>query len=35
MTTQEMQQYIDTAIRSNFAGYTSESEEMMTRAGGE
>ena len=35
MTTLEIQQYIDTAIRSNFQGYTSESGEMETSAGGD
>lgn len=35
MTTEEIQQYIDTAISSNFDGYTSESEEMMTSEGGD
>ena len=35
MTTQEIQQYIDAAIRSNFEDYTSESGEMMTSAGGD
>jgi len=35
MTTQEIQQYIATAIRSNFDGYTTESGEMMTDAGGD
>ncbi len=35
MTTQEIQQYIDEAIRSNFDGYTSESGEMMTSAEGD
>lgn len=35
MTTQEIQEYIDAAIRSNFDGYTSESGEMMTSAGGD
>jgi hypothetical protein len=35
MTTQEIQQYIDAAISSNFDGYTSESGEMMTDAGGD
>lgn len=35
MTTQEIQQYIDAAIRSNFDGYTSQSGEMMTDEGGD
>lgn len=35
MTTQEIQQYIDNAVSSNFEGYTSESGEMMTSAGGD
>ncbi len=35
MTTQEIQQYIDTAISSKFEGYTSESGEMETSAGGD
>jgi hypothetical protein len=35
MTQQEIQQYIDTAIRSKFEGYTSESGEMMTSEGGD
>ena len=35
MTTQEIQQYIDTAIRSHFDDYTSESGEMETSAGGD
>ncbi len=35
MTHQEIQQYIDTAIRSNFESYTSESGEMMTSEGGD
>jgi hypothetical protein len=35
MTTQEIQQYIDAAICSNFADYSSESGEMMTSAGGD
>ena len=35
MTTQEIQQYIDTAISANFSGYTSESGEMMTSEGGD
>ena len=35
MTTQEIQQYIEAAIRSNFDDYTSESGEMMTSAGGD
>ncbi len=35
MTTEEIQQYIDTAIRSNFENHTSESGEMMTSEGGD
>lgn len=35
MTHQEIQQYIDTAIRSKFEHYTSESGEMMTSEGGD
>ena len=35
MTTQEIQQYIDAAISSNFADYTSESGEMTTSEGGD
>lgn len=35
MTTQEIQQYIDTAIRSKFQGYTAQSMEMMTSEGGD
>ncbi len=35
MTTEEIQQYIDTAIRSNFDGFTSESGEMMTSERGD
>ena len=35
MTTQEIQQYIDAAIRSHFEDYTSESGEMMTSEGGD
>lgn len=35
MTTQEIQQYIDTAIGANFEGLTSESGEMMTSEGGD
>ncbi|MES2982316.1 MAG: hypothetical protein V4727_08380 [Verrucomicrobiota bacterium] len=35
MTQQEIQQYIDTAIRSKFESYTSESGEMMTSEGGD
>jgi hypothetical protein len=35
MTTQEIQQYIEAAIRSTFDDYTSESGEMMTSAGGD
>ena len=35
MTTEEIQQYIDAAIGSRFEGFTSESGEMMTSAGGD
>jgi len=35
MTTREIQHYIDVAISSHFDGYTSESGEMMTSAGGD
>lgn len=35
MTTVEIQQYIDTAIQSNFDGYTTESGEMMTSEEGD
>ena len=35
MNSQEIQQYIDAAIRSNFDGYTTESGEMMTSEGGD
>lgn len=35
MTTQEIQQYIETAIGSNYADFTSESGEIMTSAGGD
>jgi len=35
MTTQEIQNYIETAIGSKFDGYTSESMEMMTSEGGD
>lgn len=35
MTTEEIQQYIEKAIRSNFTGHTSESGEMMTSEGGD
>ncbi len=35
MTDQEIQNYIDTSIRSNFHGYTTESGEMMTSEGGD
>ncbi|MFD2257008.1 hypothetical protein ACFSSA_09990 [Luteolibacter algae] len=35
MTTQEIQQYVDTAIRNNFRDYIAESGEMMTSAGGD
>jgi hypothetical protein len=35
MNTQEIQQYIDAAIGSNFEGFTSESGEVMTSEGGD
>ncbi|BDS07558.1 hypothetical protein NT6N_25980 [Oceaniferula spumae] len=35
MRTQEIQQYIDEAIHSNFEDVTSESGEMMTSEGGD
>ena len=35
MNTQEIQQYIDAAIGSNFEDFTSESGEVMTSAGGD
>lgn len=35
MNTQEIQQYIDTAIGSKFEDFTSESGEVMTSAGGD
>lgn len=35
MTTEEIQQYVDAAIASNFDGYTTESGEMETSAGGD
>jgi hypothetical protein len=35
MTTQEIQEYIDTAISSNFEGYLSQSGEMMTSEEGD
>lgn len=35
MTTEEIQQYINAAIRSNFDCYTTESGEMETSAGGD
>lgn len=35
MTTQEIQQYVNTAIETHFDGYTSESDEMMTSEGGD
>lgn len=35
MTTEEIQQHIDTAIHANFEGYTTESGEMMTSEGGD
>ena len=35
MNTQEIQQYINTAITSKFDNFTSESDEMMTSEGGD
>ena len=35
MTTQEIQQYIETAISTKFDGFTSESEEIPTSPGGD
>lgn len=35
MNHQEIQQYIDTAIRAKFQNYTSQSGEMMTSEGGD
>lgn len=35
MTTQEIQDYIEAAIRKNFETYSSESGEMMTSEGGD
>ncbi len=35
MTTEEIQQYINTAISANFQGFTSETGEMMTSEGGD
>lgn len=35
MTTEEIQQYINTEIRSEFDGFTAESMEMMTSEGGD
>jgi len=35
MTTEEIQKYIDEAIRSNFEGYSSESGELMTSTDGD
>lgn len=35
MTTQEIEEYIATAIRENFDGFTTESGEMMTSEGGD
>jgi hypothetical protein len=35
MTTEEIQQHIDAAIRTNYDGYTTESGEMETDAGGD
>lgn len=35
MTTEEIQHYIDAAIRSKFEGFTADSMEMMTSEGGD
>lgn len=35
MTTEEIQNYIDAAIRCHFEGFTSESGELMTSSGGD
>lgn len=35
MTTQEIQQYVDTAIHSKFDNFTTQSGEMMTSEGGD
>lgn len=35
MTTEEIQNHIDAAIRAKFEGYSSESGEMMTSEGGD
>ncbi len=35
MTTPEIQEYVENAIRSNFENHTSESGEMMTSEGGD
>lgn len=35
MTTQEIQDYINNAVRSKFEGYSAESMEMMTSEGGD
>ena len=35
MTTEEIQQYIETAISSQFDGYMTQSGEMMTSEGGD
>lgn len=35
MTTEEIQQYIESAISSNFQNYVTESGEMMTSEGGD
>ena len=35
MTTEEIQHYVDAAIRSRFEGFTAESMEMMTSEGGD
>ena len=35
MTTEEIQAYIETAIRANFENYNSETGEMMTSEGGD
>jgi hypothetical protein len=35
MTTSQIREHIDAAVSSNFSGYTSQSEEMMTSEGGD
>jgi len=35
MTTESIQEYINTAVRSNFDGFTADSMEMMTSEGGD